>query len=98
MPRYLLFWEVDPSKAPVDAKERGAAWSMMLDMIGEDQKKGLMKDWGNFVGELKGYSVVEGTEVEIGRMVQQYIPFVAFTTHAVASMSQVKEVTSAMQQ
>ena len=98
MARYLLLWEVDAGKAPLDPKERGAALSMLVAMVEADQKKGIMKDWGSFVGELNGYSVVEGTEVEIGTMVQQYIPFVLFKTHPIASLGQVKDVVTAMQQ
>ena len=48
------------------------------------------------VGEINGYSVVEGTEVEIGNMVQQYVPFVSFKTQPVASVSQVSEVIKAL--
>lgn len=98
MAKYLMLWEVDPSRAPIDPKERGAAYGMLLGMVEGDQKKGLMKDWGSFVGELNGYSVVEGTEVEIGNMVQQYVPFVTFTTHPIASLGQVKDVITALQQ
>ena len=96
MAKYLMLWEIDPSKAPIDPKERGAAFSMLLAMVKQDQDKGLMKDWGAFVGELNGYSVVEGTEVEIGNMVQQYVPFVSFKVHPVASLSQVGEVIKAL--
>jgi len=52
-----------------------------------------MKDWGAFVGEINGYAVAEGTEVEIGNLVQRYVPFVFFKVQPVASLSQVVEVT-----
>jgi len=35
-------------------------------------KKGITKDWGAFTGKFYGYSVVEGTEVEILKQIQQY--------------------------
>jgi len=87
MAKYLLTWQVDQSRAPIDPKERGVAWGMLIDMVKNDQVKGIMKDWGAFVGETNGYSIVEG-----GNMVQQYIPFVSFKTQPVASISQVSEV------
>ena len=65
MGRYLLLWEIDMSRAPVDPKERGEAWSLFMNMVKEDQKKGISKDWGAFVAEPNGYAVVEGTEVEV---------------------------------
>ncbi len=97
MARYLLLWEVAEDKVPIDPKERGAAWGMLLALVEADLKKGVLKDWGGFVGELGGYCVAEGTEVEIGTMVQQYTPFVLFQTHPVASLGQVQQLTAALQ-
>ncbi len=59
-------------------------------------EKGIIKDWGSFVGESKGYVVVEGTEVEVGNMVQQYVPLVHFKTHPIASVEQLGEVIKAL--
>jgi hypothetical protein len=49
---------------------------MLMEMVKQDIKKGITKDWGAFVGEMNGYSVLEGTELEILSQVQQYTPFV----------------------
>jgi hypothetical protein len=65
-------------------------------MVKEDIKKGIIKDWGAFVGEVNGYSITEGTEVEIGNMIQRYTPFVYFNVHPVASVSHVEEVIKAL--
>ena len=67
-----------------------------MDMIKEDIKKGKTKDWGAFVGELNGYAVFEGTEVEIGNLIQQYVPWVIFKTRAIASVNQVDEIVRAL--
>lgn len=96
MGKYLLLWEVDPTRTPEDAKERGAAFQLLMAMVKEDIKKGMVKEWGAFVGEINGYVVAEGTEVEIGNMVQQYIPFVTFKTRPAASVSQVDEIVKAL--
>jgi len=61
MAKYLLLWEIDTTKLPVSPKERGAGWKTLMEMVKQDIKKGLIKDWGAFVGELsesvgKGYS------------------------------------------
>lgn len=92
MGRYLLLWDLDMSRVPVSPQERAAGWSMLTGMVKEDMKKGALKDWGSFVGEMKGYAVVEGTEVEIGNFIQRYVPYVSFKTHAVASLGQVDEI------
>jgi hypothetical protein len=93
MGKYLMLWEVDQTKVPVSPQERGTGWGALLDMVKQDMQKGVTKDWGAFVGEINGYAVAEGTEEEIGDMVQRYIPFVHFKVHPVASLSQVVEIT-----
>jgi hypothetical protein len=96
MGKYLYLWELDRTKIPVDAKERGVGLTMLLEMVKQDIKKGITKDWGAFAGEFNGYSVVEGTEVEILKQVQQYTPFVYFKTYPIASVAQVEEMIKAL--
>ena len=92
MGRYLLLWKVDPTKVPVNPKERAAAWKPLIDAVKRDMEKGIMKDWGTFVGELKGYAVVEGTVLEIQTTLQQYIPYVLFEVHPIGSLEQMEEL------
>ena len=96
MGKYLLLWEIDRTKVPVSPKERGTGWGALTDMVKQDIQKGLTKDWGAFVGEINGYVVAEGTEVEIANLTQKYVPFVNFEVHPIASISQVEEVTKAL--
>ena len=95
MGRYLILWEVDSTRVPVDAKERGTAWLAMVEMVKADMKKGLSKDWGAFAGELHGYGVYEGTEVAIMTELMKYAPYVKFEVHAVGTMAQVEEAIKA---
>jgi hypothetical protein len=96
MGKYLVLWEIDQSRVPVSAKERGPAWSVLLEMVKRDIKAGIVKDWGAFVGEINGYSIGEGTEVEIGNMLMQYAPYVSFKTHPIASVAQVGDIIKKM--
>ena len=96
MGKYLLLWEIDSSRIPVDAKERGVAWSLMLEIVKGDMKSGKTKDWGAFVGEINGYSIVEGTEVEVGSLLMQYAPYVQFKVHPIGSVTQVAEIIKTM--
>jgi hypothetical protein len=59
-------------------------------------KKGITKDWGTFIGEFNGYSVVEGTEVEILNQIQHYTPFVYFKVYPIASVTQAEEMIKAL--
>ena len=96
MGKYLLLWEIDSSRIPVDAKERGVAWTLMLEMVKQDLKSGKSKDWGSFVGELSGYSILEGTEVEVASVCMQYVPYVQFKVHPIATVTQVGEIIKKM--
>jgi hypothetical protein len=96
MGKYLLLWELDRTKIPADPKERGVEFNMLMRVIKQDIKKGILKDWGIFVGESHGYSVVQGTEVEVIKAIQRYTPFVYFAVHPIASVNQAGEVIKAL--
>ena len=92
MGKYLVLWETDQSEIPVDPKQRGTAWKALIGMVKQGLETGTAKDWGAFVGESSGYVVHEGSEVEVGLALQQYVPFATFKVHPIASVSQVEEI------
>jgi hypothetical protein len=92
MGKYLVLWAIDPSRVPVDAKERGAGWGALMEMVKQDMKAGLTKDFGSFVGELNGYATWEGTEVEVTSGLAKFSPYVHFKVHPIASVSQIDKV------
>ena len=96
MPRYFMTWEVDPTRAPVDMKERAVLWSAMLEMVKQQMKEGTTKDWGAFVGEGRGYSVSEQNPVEVATNLQKYYPFVEFEVHQVLTADEMSEVMKSM--
>ena len=92
MAKYLVLWEVDQSKIPIDPKERGEGWTLLMAMVQQDIDNGLTKDWGAFVGETSGYSLFEGTELDVMNALQQYVPFCIFEVRPVATAAQVNEM------
>ena len=96
MGKYLLLWEIDPARIPVDLKERGGKFGALMKVIKQDMKAGILRDWGLFVGENHGYSVVQGTEVEVIKAIQRYTPFVFFASHPIASVNQAGEMIKAL--
>ncbi len=92
MARYHLYWRLDESRVPADAKERGGSWGLFMAMIKQDMEKGVLKDWGAFTSEGEGYCIVEGTNVEIMKMTEQYVPYVLFETKPVSSVEEVNEL------
>ena len=96
MGKYLLLWELDPARVPVDSKERAVGWSMLMAMVKKDLEKGISKDWGAFIGEGSGYAIAEGSETEVSIMTQQYSPYVHFETHPIMTVSQVEDMLKAL--
>jgi hypothetical protein len=96
MGRYFMTWEIDTNKVPISREERAAAWKPMIDMVKQGIEEGRIKDWGAFVGEMAGYSVAEGTEAEIGTFNQNWVPFVSFKVHPVATVNDVEEMINSL--
>jgi len=96
MAKYLLIWEINPNYVSEDPAARGAQWKQFMDMVRQDFEKGITKDWGAFIAEPRGFSVVEGSELEIGILAQQFSPYVTFETHACASVEQTMELLNAL--
>jgi hypothetical protein len=44
MEKYLLLWEFDWTKIPVDPKERRVGFDMLMEVIKQDIEKGILKD------------------------------------------------------
>jgi len=96
MARFLALWEADDARLPGDPKARGAGYEEALKFIREEMKKGVIKDWGAFVGTTHGFIVYEGTEVEVSNSLQHFIPFYSFKVYPVASVDQAEEMTKAL--
>ena len=90
MGRYLVLWKAAESKIPVDAEERKAAWLMAIEMVRQDIKAGLTKEWGTFLGQTKGFTIGEGTEEEFANALMKYIPFFRFNIIPVLSIDQLE--------
>jgi len=96
MAKYLVLWEMDETRIPADLKERGAGWKALLDMVKKDMAEGSMKDWGSFIGESSGYTIYEGTELELSIHLQQYVPYVRFEVRPVVPASHTEQVIEAL--
>ena len=96
MGKYLILWQIDQSKIPLDPKQRGEGWGFLLSMVKQDLEKRISTDWGAFVGEAGGYTIMEGSEVEVMKAMQQYVPYCTFRAHSIASVTQVEDMLNAL--
>ena len=96
MARYLIFWEADESKIPINPEERKAGWLGAIEMTKQEIKDGLTKDWGIFLGQTKGFTISEGTEEEIISSTLKYIPYFRFKVYPLATIEKTEEMIKAM--
>jgi hypothetical protein len=96
MAKYLILWEMDESRIPDDPKERAAGWKALLDMVKKDMADGVLTDWGGCIGQTNGYSIFEGTELELSTRLQQYVPYVQFIVNPVGSVEHSEQMFAAL--
>jgi len=96
MPKYLVLFELDNSKVPIDPKERGESWGAMLDMVKQDIKDGVILDWGTFLGENRGYIICQASERELEKYLQQYVPFIIPKVYRIMSVEQIAELAKSL--
>ena len=91
MGKFFLKWRLDASRIPIDPKERGASYTLLMNMIKDDRENGILHDWGAFPSEGKGYSIVEGSNLDVMKMTEKYVPYVSFEVYPVATILEVDE-------
>jgi hypothetical protein len=96
MGRYLVLWETDEAKIPLDPKVRRESWLAGCEMVRQDIKSGLIKDWGYFLGQTKGFAINEGIEEEVGKAVLKYIPYFRFQVFPIRTVDQLVEAIKTM--
>ena len=88
MGRYLLLWESDETKIPLDPTARRESWLAACEMVRQDFKSGLVKDWGVLLGQVKGFAIDEGTEEEVQKATLKYIPYFRFQIIPILTVDQ----------
>lgn len=96
MAKYLMLWTLDKAHIPVDPAERGGGWQLLMEMVKKDMQKGVIKDWGVFPSEGGGYSIMEGSNVEIMQSTEQYVPFVDFKPMPIATAEEALELINSL--
>ncbi len=79
MAKYILQWEVDATRTPEDPKERQQQWLAFQETTKQMIESGQIQDWGEYAGEIDGYCIMEGTEVDVAALTALWVPFVAFS-------------------
>ncbi len=96
MGKFFLKWRLDASRIPIDPQERGAGWTLLMNMIKDDRENGILHDWGAFPAEGNGYCIVEGSNLDVMKMTDKYVPYVSFEVYPVATILEVDEFLKSM--
>ena len=96
MPKYLIIWEIDSTRTPINPKERGKMWTQMLNLIQQDVEEGTTTDWGSIPGEGKGYSISEQSTLDISKNLQRFSPFVKFQVNQVMTLDETVELSESL--
>ena len=86
------------SRSGADGRRSGDHRPKLADAYGNDQadfESGKLKEWGAFPGSLGGYSVIEGTEVDVMKFTMQYAPYIAFDVRPLVGAAEVEEFIAA---
>ncbi len=92
MARYMLFWDYDASRCPLDMKEKTSQWLALTDIVKKQLKNGEIKEWAHFAGETAGYVIVEGNESDALKITDTYVPYVKFTSKVLLTIEQCEQV------
>ncbi len=92
MARYLALWEADNSRLPTDLKQRTSDSLEAISYLRQEMEKGLIKDWGSFVGVPNGFIIYEGTETEVNNSTLFFAPYYTFKVYPLSSLDQVEEL------
>ena len=96
MARYMALWEVNSSKTPEDPKAKKAQWLVFQEIVKKQLKEGVMKEWGEFAGEMSGYSICECNAVELHTLIAAWVPFVKFKISELLTIEEVSKATKAL--
>lgn len=96
MARFHLDWEVVEERMTNDPKEIAAGWKMLIGLVKKDMEKGTLKDWGAYPGDKSGYSIAEGSDMDILMFTMQYAPFIRFKVRPVSTLGTVEEFLNAI--
>jgi hypothetical protein len=96
MARYMMLWEVDESKTPEDPKAKKAQWLEFQEIVMKQLKEGKTKVWAAFAGEMRGYTIFEGSAVDLHTIAAKWVPFVRFKVKELLTIEEVNNATKAL--
>ena len=96
MAKYMVLWEVDTSKTPEDPKAKKAQFLGFGKIVAKQLKEGVVKEWGLFAGEMSGYTICEGSAVDLHTYTTMWTPVAKITARQVMTVDEVNKANKAL--
>ena len=94
--KYLTLWEMNMARFPSDPAESGKIMMKLVEMTKQWGKENPGDEWGKFLGENKGYSIVNGTQEKIMKLSMMFSPFVEFKVFQAVTINEVEAAMKTM--
>jgi len=82
----FALWEMDMSKVPADPQANGALMMKMNEGIKQWLKDNPGSEWGEFIGENKGYCISNMGPQDVMKACLMYNPYVVFKVYQAADI------------
>jgi len=96
MAKYLVLWKVEEDKLPADPTEKKKMLLEAVAMVKQQLKEGLVKDWGQCIGESGGYNIVEAKPEEMHSLNASWMPLVKYTVRPVLTIAEAEKAYKAL--
>jgi len=96
MAKYLVFAEVDTSRTPEDPKAKKAQWLGFQEQTKKMLKEGAIKEWGFIAGEMRAFTIFEGSAVDLQTLTSRWVPFIKFKVSEFLTIDQLNKATKAL--
>jgi hypothetical protein len=94
--KYLTLWEMNMSKMPTDPAESSKVMMKLIEMTKQWAKDNPEDEWGKFLGENKGYSIVNGNPEKIMEVSMMFSPYVEFKVFQAVNINEVEAAVKEM--
>jgi hypothetical protein len=88
--KYVTLWEMDMDRFPADPVESGKIMMRLVEMTKQWGKDHPKDDWGKFLGENRGYSIVNGSTEDIMKISMMFSPYVEFKVYQAVNIDEVE--------
>jgi hypothetical protein len=94
--KYVTLWEMNMASFPVDQGENTKIMMKLVEMTKQWAKDHPNDQWGKFLGENRGYSIMNGSQEDVMKISMMFSPYVEFKVYQSVSIDEVDTAMKSM--